>query len=204
MHAIIVLGGERITSLCAPLPEKALVIAADRGWDNALALGLMPDVLVGDMDSISAVPDGVELHRSPAVKDETDAQLAIRCAVSRGADSLTLVGRIAGRADHTLSLIFLLESLKKHGIAAEIVDDINRIRLLSKEAFALRRAGFKYFGLLSLGRSTVSASSCKYPLERSELVRDNPYATSNEITGDAAYIEVSGDGVLLIESDRLA
>ena len=107
MHAIIVLGGERITSLCAPLPEKALVIAADRGWDNALALGLMPDVLVGDMDSISAVPDGVELHRSPAVKDETDAQLAIRCAVSRGADSLTLVGRIAGRADHTLSLIFL-------------------------------------------------------------------------------------------------
>ena len=175
-----------------------------RGWDNALALGLMPDVLVGDMDSISAVPDGVELHRSPAVKDETDAQLAIRCAVSRGADSLTLVGRIAGRADHTLSLIFLLESLKKHGIAAEIVDDINRIRLLSNEAFALRRAGFKYFGLLSLGRSTVSASSCKYPLERSELVRDNPYATSNEITGDAAYIEVSGDGVLLIESDRLA
>ena len=138
------------------------------------------------------------------MKDETDAQLAIRCAVSRGADSLTLVGRIAGRADHTLSLIFLLESLKKHGIAAEIVDDINRIRLFSNEAFALRRAGFKYFGLLSLGRSTVSASSCKYPLERSELVRDNPYATSNEITGDAAYIEVSGDGVLLIESDRLA
>ena len=120
MHAIIVLGGERITSLCAPLPEKALVIAADRGWDNAL------------------------------------------------------------------------------------VDDINRIRLLSNEAFALRRAGFKYFGLLSLGRSTVSAFSCKYPLERSELVRDNPYATSNEITGDVAYIEVSGDGVLLIESDRLA
>ena len=74
-----------MTSLCAPLPEKALVIAADRGWDNALALGLSPDVLVGDMDSISAVPDGVELHRSPAVKDETDAQLAIRCAVSRGA-----------------------------------------------------------------------------------------------------------------------
>ena len=149
MHAIIVLGGERMTSLCAPLPEKALVIAADRGWDNALALGLSPDVLVGDMDSISAVPDGVELHRSPAVKDETDAQLAIRCAVSRGADSLTLVGRIAGRADHTLSLIFLLESLKKHGIAAEIVDDINRIRLFSNEAFALRRAGFKYFGLLA-------------------------------------------------------
>ena len=50
----------------------------------------------------------------------------------------------------------------------------------------------------------MSAFSCKYPLERSELVRDNPYATSNEITGDVAYIEVSGDGGLLIESDRLA
>lgn len=138
------------------------------------------------------------------MKDETDAQLAIRCAVSRGADSLTLVGRIAGRADHTLSLIFLLESPEK---ARNRGGDRRRYK---QDTSALERSvcasarGIQIFRTAFARQEHGERSSCKYPLERSELVRDNPYATSNEVTGDAAYIEVSGDGVLLIESDRLA
>lgn len=198
MHTLILLGGE-FFPLPRPIPAD-LTIAADRGWDNALRNGVTPDILVGDMDSIDRVPSGVELVRVPAVKDETDTQLAIRIAIERGADCITLAGRLSGRADHTLSVIFMLESLKREGIACEIIDDRNRVRLLCGERASVER-GYKYFGLLSLGTSTVTAASCRYPLEGATLRRDVPYAVSNEVIGERAEIAVAGDPVLVVESD---
>lgn len=197
MHALIFLGGEFATIHC---PSADLVIAADRGWDNALKNNIVPDILVGDMDSITTVPDGVETVRVPAVKDETDAQLAIRIAIERGARRITLAGRLSGRADHTLSVVFMLESLKRDGIECEIIDDKNRVRLLSLESVSVPR-GYKYFGLLSLGETVVTARSCRYPLEGAIIRRDIPYAVSNEVLGETAFLEVSGDPILLIESN---
>lgn len=200
MHALIFLGGEMALT---PLPDANLIIAADRGWDNALKNGVTPDVLIGDMDSISQVPSHVEIFRSPCVKDETDTQLAVRYALEKGADNITLVGRLSGRADHTLSVIFLLEELKSRGIGARIIDDINRVRLIENETVRLTSGEFRYFGLLSLGKSQVSVSSCKYPLSGATLTRNHPYAVSNENSGDGAVICVSGDCVILTESERL-
>lgn len=199
MHALIFLGGE-FAALRRPLPEADTVIAADRGWDNAVKNGVTPDILVGDMDSIDRLPRAAEIIRVPAIKDETDAQLALRIAADRGADRITLAGRLSGRADHTLSVIFMLEALKKENIACEIIDDVNRVRLLENESVFVM-GEYKYFGLLSLGTSTVSVSSCRYPLENAVLRRDDPYAVSNEAEGDGARITVSGDPVILVESD---
>lgn len=197
MDALIFLGGE-----FAPItiPTAELIIAADRGWDNALKNGVTPDILVGDMDSITRVPENVETVRVPAVKDETDAQLAIRIALERGARHIILAGRLSGRADHTLSVIFMLESLKRDGIVCEIIDDLNRVRLLVNETASVER-GYKYFGLLSLGETVVTAKSCRYPLECATLRRDVPYAVSNEVVGKAAEVTVNGDPILLIESN---
>lgn len=197
MKAVIFLGG---AAAKVEVPEADMIVAADRGWDNALANGVIPDLLVGDMDSISGVPDEVEIIRVPCEKDETDTQLAVRIAIERGADEIVMIGQLSGRGDHTLSAIFTVESLMLRGIKAELRDDRNRVRAVKDGSVTVRR-GYKYFGVLSLGRSVVSEVGCRYPLMERELVRSDPFAVSNEVTGDEAAVTASGDTVLVIESN---
>lgn len=224
MHALIFLGGEKFR-----LPERIaaelagigledsgltdvglagsglaaaadLVIAADSGWENALANGITPDLLVGDMDSISAVPEGVEKICVPAVKDDTDTQLAIESAIERGADRITLAGRLSGRADHTLSALFMLENLHMRGIDAGLVDDRNRVRVAQNERIVLRQSGYRYFGVLSLGTTVYQARGCRYEVDDT-LRRSDPYAVSNEIAAECAELTFSGDPAFVIESE---
>lgn len=201
MHALVFLGG---ASFC--LPERIgadLVIAADRGWENALANGVRPELLVGDMDSITTVPEGVETLCVPAVKDDTDTQLAIKCAIERGADSITLAGQLSGRADHTLSALFMLENLYLRGISAELVDDRNRVRVAQNESIVLPKRGYRYFGVLSFGTTTYTARGCRYEVDNVTLRRSEPYAVSNEITAGCAHLTFIGDPVFVVESERV-
>ena len=89
MHALIVTDGDLASraALDAGWPgwdrEVELVVAADGGWDKAATLGLAPELLVGDADSLPEIrfaevaARGVAIERSPAVKDESDAELAL-------------------------------------------------------------------------------------------------------------------------------
>lgn len=204
MTAVIFLGGTPVKipdAAIADISGSTLVIAADSGWENAVMNGVKPDMLVGDMDSIIEIPEAGEVVRVPCEKDDTDAQLAIDIAVSRGAERIIMVGQLSGRADHTLSEIFMLESLRNRGVNGEIIDDRNRVSIIKDGETIIPRRGYKYFGILSLGRTVVSEISCRYPLDKYVLTRDNPFAVSNEIVGDAAVITAEGDALLVIESN---
>lgn len=88
-------------------------IAADAGASSALSLGITPDYLIGDFDSIDdktlALFKDVEQVRFPEEKNETDTELAITFAIEQGATSITLLGGIAGdRIDHILANVLLL------------------------------------------------------------------------------------------------
>ena len=88
MKAYIYAGGAVDAGLIDDCPEPGdLTVAADAGWRNAQALGVTPAVLVGDFDSLGepVVPQGTEIVRVPAEKDDTDTQLAVRVALDRGA-----------------------------------------------------------------------------------------------------------------------
>ena len=205
MHTIIFLGGAAFR-----LPDEArgellqtadLVIAADRGWENALANGFTPSLLVGDMDSIERVPAGVDVIRIPKIKDDTDTQHAIDVALERGATRVTLAGQLSGRADHTLSALYMLENLRLRGAEAEMIDDRNRVRVAKDERILLPRRGYRYFGVLSLGETVYSALGCFYEVECVTLRRSEPYAVSNEITADVAELRFEGDAAFVVESN---
>ncbi len=203
-RALIFTGGRCETELLSADELCAdLIIAADAGWLSAKKCGIRPDCIVGDFDS-SPVPsdaDGAEIIRVPAEKDDTDTTLACNIAIDRGATEILLIGGTGGRLDHTLSNIFLLESLEKRGIRLTITDGANRARLIKEETVTLPSSRFRYFSLFSLGTSVISLCGCKYPLDRASLARTDLFAVSNEITSDAALVTVAGDAVLLIESD---
>ena len=195
---VIICGGEcKAEGVPKDISDGAFVIAADSGYNTAKRLGVKPHLLVGDMDSIGTVPTDVELYRVKAEKDDTDTMLAVSIAKEKGADEIILVGGGGGRLDHLLSNIFMLEALTDEGIKAEMHDGVNRVFVLSDGTCEIKNSG-GYFGLIALEDSTVTASGCKYPLDNAPLRRTLPYAVSNEVAGDAAWIAVKGKIVVIV------
>lgn len=119
--AIIFTGGdlppERVLSR---LPHGGFVIAADSGWNNAIAAHRIPNLLVGDMDSITheqlndARSRGVEIITHSPHKDFTDAEIALDLARGRGHDHITIVSGGGNRFDHLMALVHSMVAHARH------------------------------------------------------------------------------------------
>jgi len=138
VRAIIVANGqvqqdERYNHLVRP---DDLIIAVDGGAMVAQQLGLVPQVVVGDMDSLSRQlvsqleASGCQLVDHPARKDETDTELAVRYALQQGAREILLLGATGDRLDHTLANVFLLDMAWQAGVRAKIVSGDTEVWLL--------------------------------------------------------------------------
>ena len=205
MRAIIYTGGEIHAAGITERPEENdLIIAADSGWNNAKALGVTPDLLLGDFDSLGKqnLPNGPELYQVPEEKDLTDTQLAVEMALSRGATEILIIGGLSGRLDHTLSNLAILAHLNEKKISATMTDGQNRARFVRNGGALVARGEFKYLSLIAADKTLkgVSVKGCKYPLENAKLKNTYQYAVSNEIEGNCALVEVKKGGLYIIES----
>mgnify|MGYP000591586272 CR=1 FL=1 len=101
----------------APAIEKGmLAIAADGGLDHMRAMGLSPDFVIGDFDSLSGdVPDSDRSVRLPPQKDDPDLLSALKVGWSRGAREFHIYGALGGRIDHTIANMQLMALLASHG-----------------------------------------------------------------------------------------
>ena len=199
MTALIFTGGYCNTDRVRRyLPEDpGLTIAADSGLRTAEKLGIVPDIVMGDFDSYTArLPDSVPVYSVPAEKDVTDTMLACDYAAERGFCELLIVGGTGGRIDHELSNVLYLERLRRRGIRALLTDGDNSVRVLLNEAAEIPDEG-GYFSVFALDRCIVTETGCKYPVDRAELVRENPFAVSNEVAGACARVEVKGVALLV-------
>ena len=188
-------------------PDKDdLVVAADSGLNNARALGIRVDAVVGDYDSRGHKPDvdkGVEVVTVPTEKDVTDTQLAVEYALQKGACEIVLVGGLGGRLDHTLANLSILEDLLDKRVRATLLDGQNRVRLLRNDSTILPRSGYTYLSLLSLDPVSrgVEIEGVKYPLKGERLHRTlGGLGVSNEITGNCCFVSVRRGTILIVES----
>ena len=224
MTAYIFTGGKiavgSMDELGLHMSEADLIIAADSGYNNASRLGVRPGLLLGDLDSIDRkklAPDElehIEKRIVPAIKDDTDTQLAVDTALSRGADEIYIIGGLGGRLDHTLSSVFLLEYIADRGAGAVMTDGQSRVRVMKTagEPVSLMipktfdgENGFKYLSVVPLTDECegVRISGVFYPLDGVTLKRSYSYAVSNEITSDHAEITLARGTMLVIESRDL-
>ncbi len=111
----IVIGGDALaTSAWSRLAPGAFVIAADSGLDRAREAGLRVDLVVGDMDSVSAAglawaaSEGIPVQRHPPDKDATDTELALAVASSSGATDIVILSGGGDRIDHSLGALTAL------------------------------------------------------------------------------------------------
>ena len=224
MTAYIFTGGKiavgSMDELGLHMSEADLIIAADSGYNNASRLGVRPGLLLGDLDSIDRkklAPDELEHIEKiivPAIKDDTDTQLAVDTALSRGADKISIISGLGGRLDHTLSSVFLLEYIADRGADAVMTDGQSRVRVMKTAGEPVTllipktfdgENGFKYLSVVPLTDECegVRISGVFYPLDGVTLERRYSYAVSNEITSDHAEITLERGTMLVIESRDL-
>ena len=112
-------------------PNRDLVIAVDSGLERVRVLGLKPDLIIGDMDSVE--PELLQLHpnttqlRHPADKNETDTELAIHYALDAGASEIVLLGAVGDRLDHTLANVLLLAMPELERVPATLIAGSNQL-----------------------------------------------------------------------------
>ena len=203
-YPCIILGAGEIIDygrVASFLSADTFVICADGGLAHCEKLGLRPDLLVGDFDSINQpVPPGVERITLECEKEYTDSYYAALTALERGYTRLLLCGMLGGRLDHTLANLQLLLNLAGQGVQVLLTDGVT-------DAYALSGAGQLivpyrkrcYFSLFALDSCEgVSIAGGKFSMEDYPLRGDDPRAVSNEfVNGDVCVSQKSGMLVVL-------
>ena len=187
-------------------PTKGdLVIAADGGYSKLTELGITPDVLVGDMDSLPCrLPSGgVEIIRHPVEKDETDAYLAYRIGRERGYTDFMLYGGVGGRPDHTFANYSLLYGAKLDGYSITLVDKDYDIFVINNESVTLIGECGKTFSVFAIGGecSSVTIQGAKYCCESVTLTEAFSLGVSNSFVGTPVYVSAEG-GALLVMKEK--
>lgn len=179
------------------------LIAADGGLDHIKSLGLTPDVIIGDFDSVSnarEMPEGIEVIRHPVEKDETDSYLAYRLGYERGFREFHIFGGTGGREDHTFANYCLLLKAKNEGCNAFLYgkDQISTVIKNEKmRIFGNPGASFSVFALGAIA-SGVTVKGAKYEADKVTLTPDFPLGVSNSFT-DSGYADIEVEcGALLI------
>ena len=186
------------------LPEKAFVICADKGLLIARELGLRPNLLIGDYDSM-AEPLDQDVIKLPTVKDMTDTEAAIDLAISRGFTDLTVVGGLGGRFDHAMGNIGVLKKYLYKPVSICLVDGQNKVCLKAPGCFAVAPGIYRYLGLIAYDSpcTKLSVSGTRYPLRDHTLTNDTSLGVSNEITEEQAHISfTSGTLLVILSRDR--
>jgi thiamine pyrophosphokinase len=194
----------------ALLQRDDIVIAADGGTRHAIALGLVPSVVIGDFDSL-AVADRrllksleVRMLNFPRDKDETDLELALQHALQLGGSTILLVGALGKRLDHTLGNLSLLSDPELSGIDIRCDDGAEEVFFCRASAGIHGQKGDNV-SLVPWGQVVhgVRTSGLKWTLAGEALYPHKTRGISNELEGEFAEIQISS-GLLLIIHRRAA
>jgi thiamine pyrophosphokinase len=203
--ALIIAGGESVErSMLARLDSPTWVVAADSGLDQANELGIRPDLVIGDMDSVTpaalaaAESTGIAIKRHPVDKDATDLELAIDAATDRGFDAAIIIGGTGGRMAHTLANLLLLT--RKRRIRLEWITSHALVAaLFAGEIGTYPAEDGALISILAVGDAAICTSSgLRWPLEGHPLDPGTTRGISNEIVATAATVTVVEGQVLII------
>jgi len=184
------------------------VICADGGTRHALALGLKPDLVIGDLDSTDAEAlqrlqaGGVEVELFRQDKNETDLELAINRAIELNPEQIVIVAALGGRLDQTLANITLLADERLSTFSVRLDDGVEEIFLCRDQAEVHGKSGDIVSLIPWQGPVTeVQTENLKWVLQKETLYSDKTRGISNEMLGDMASISI-GSGLLLIVHRR--
>jgi thiamine pyrophosphokinase len=198
---LIFAGGDSLfPDLGQELPAADLVMAADSGYDAAVALGFGVDVLVGDLDSVVAdrIPDHVIVERHPVDKDQTDLDLALELAMRDDPSRVVVVGGAGGRLDHELATASLICDERWEEVEMDWVSSRGRAHVIRRRRIVHADVGATVT-LLAIGGPVTGLSTrgLKWELEEATFEPGTTWGVSNVMQNPIAEIKV-GSGCLLV------
>ena len=179
--------------------EGDLVIAADKGYDVALSLGVVPDLVVGDFDSRGEAPAGADVVRLNVRKDDTDTEHAVQLALERGYRDFVIYGAVGGQLDHTQGNIAVAELIADRGGRAVLYGGGSALSVVRDGALRLplmKSGRVSVFSLRDVSHG-VTISGLSYEVENIDLPRATTLGVGNAFIGKSARIAVN-DGTLLV------
>lgn len=192
---------------CAPLiplidRKNDFVICVDGGAGHLEDLRLRPDLIIGDLDSAGSLPQGVEVEKFKAEKDETDTMLAVMYALRRGVRDFLLLGGLKGRLDHTYANLSTLQYISRHGARGRFVDADNEAYFVENGTLSFEKREGYYISVFPFGGEArgVAETGFKYGLDGATLRSDFPNGVSNEFLEKTGVISVKNGSLLIILS----
>lgn len=208
MIAKIMCGGPYHWFDSTNLSEEIMIIGVDRGTLFLLNKGIIPDVAIGDFDSIQL--DELEkieqlcpqIIKLSCEKDETDTEVAIHHAISLGATEIYVYGAMGGRLDHTIANIRLLLQFIESGAKLSIVDQTNIVCLLAKGEHQFSTLPYKYVSFFAMNQTVnqLTLKGLKYPLQNYQLTQADVRCISNEILDESFSVSFESGYLLMINS----
>lgn len=197
--------------LKARLRPDDRIFCADGGTKHALALGLTPEAIIGDLDSVppeiieQMEAKNVTIHRYPAAKDETDLELALRIAVTEKPTEIMLVALLGGRLDQMLANLLLLTHPDYAAVQMTFTDGAQSGRLVrAHQTVTVEGQPGDTLSLVPLTPtvSEVTVSGVDWPLNRATLSFGSTWSISNSLKDQQATVHIGEGMVFLIHIDQ--
>lgn len=206
MKALIVCNGYVLDNslITEEIKKSDFIIAADGGGNILHNANIIPDFLVGDLDSISNevlnyfYSKNVMVEKYPVDKDFTDGEIALQKAVDLEVDEISFLGCTGERFDHVLGNLALLYKALNNNIKAKIIDKNNIIYLIDKKCIIEKIEGYKFSLLPYISPiNNLSISGARYKLNNYKLEHGSTRTISNEFLDDNIEIDFSS-GVMIV------
>jgi len=201
--------------------DDDFIIAVDGGTRHALDLGLIPSVIIGDLDSVNSTDltgfknlSGLKkpkIIQYPTDKDETDLELALEYAIDAGYEEIRLIGALGGRLDQTLGNLSLLTDESHAGVDLRIDDGVEEaffIRTQVETCTEPRRSIHARIGeivsLIPWGKPVtgIRTEGLRWQLSNETLYPHKTRGISNEAVSTRVKIHIES-GLLLIVHKRI-
>ena len=197
---LIISGGEFDSYIPAPADY---CIACDKGYEYALKLGIAPDIVIGDLDSVTiSVPADIKTIKLPTVKDDTDTSCAVKHALSIGFNDITIICALGGRMDHFYSNTQTLCAAARQGASVRIMSTDCVMHAICGSSLSLpQREGwaFSVFSSSDVCRG-VTITGAAYSVSNIDMYNSYPLGQSNEWASGMAEISCAEGTLLVIES----
>lgn len=205
---ITIIGGGVLSKQFLPeIIKSNYIIGVDRGAYWLITNGVIPDIAIGDFDSVSPTElqairqKAKHVEKHPEEKDFTDTELAVEHALAHRPKEIIIYGALGKRLDHALGNVYLLEKISGQGVVGIIYDRHTEMRLVSHRLTLHKDPRYHYVSLLPITETiNVSLTGFRYNVSRAHIRRGRTFGVSNEVQADEAVIEVHRGKALVIRS----
>ena len=199
MNRCFIFGALPVSSLTEAPGDGDYIIAADKGYDVALSLGLTPDLVVGDFDSRGSAPDAENVVRLQVRKDDTDVGHAVGMGFERGCTDFVVYGAVGGLLDHTFANVVIAHEIAEKGGRSLFIGNDYSFTVIRNEELSFPARDGGRISVFALGKTaqSVKIEGLSYGAENLTIPCTSHIGVSNSFIGKPARIVVS-DGTLLV------